>query len=218
MVNVLTINTTMFIFFITWRCGFECKCYTLFWAFLHMGISISPMHNPLTLFLKKGWGNSKLTPFGLLLPNGNWFLFIGILLDDHRDGRLTNFHHIKSLINLFHDVKCFFQCDMTFMINDELRFYHSICTFLSCLDMYNYTNYHYVKTSSLSLANHANIVYMVHEYHPFPFWNLRFSTFNLYECSHTLIPKAWNIDPMGHMVVDHQWLSWHPMLLRKFVT
>jgi hypothetical protein len=104
------------------------------------------------------------------------------------------------------------------MINDELRFCHPICTFLSCLYMYNYTNHHCVKTSSLTLANHANIVYMVHEYHHFPFWNLRFCAFNLYECSQTLILEAWNIDPMGQMVVDHQWLSWHPMLFRKFVT
>jgi hypothetical protein len=44
------------------------------------------------------------------------------------------------------------------------------CTFVSCLDMYNYTNYNFMKTSSFSLVNRPNHEYMVHEVWYFFLW------------------------------------------------
>jgi hypothetical protein len=62
---------------------------------------------------------------GLPTPNGYWCL-LGIMLGGHGDGNFISFHHTKSLINPFHNVQCFFQCGMTFMIYDELKFCHPL--------------------------------------------------------------------------------------------
>ncbi len=92
-----------------------------------------------------------LIPFGLPTLGGHWFLFFEILLGGHGENKLTNFHHTKSPINIFHKVQCFFQYGMTPMINDELRFYYPL-HILSCLNMYNCTNCYFMKTSLLSLV------------------------------------------------------------------
>jgi hypothetical protein len=65
-----------------------------------------------------------------------------------------------------------FQCDMTSMIYDKLRFYHPL-HHLVLFGHCNYTNYCSMKGSLLSLANQANFVYMVHGiFIYFPFINL----------------------------------------------
>lgn len=70
MVTIIILNTTMFTFFNNLRCGFGCICLTFIWALIHVKTSTSPTHNPLALFHQKGWGRSKLTPFGFPTPNG----------------------------------------------------------------------------------------------------------------------------------------------------
>jgi len=134
-------------------------------AFLYVRTFTSPKHNPLALFHWKGQRMSILTPFltPFKLPtlNGCWFFLLEILLASHCDGKFTNFHHAKSLVNLFHNVECFFQCDTPpwFMMSWG---YAILCTFLSYLYMYNYTKCHFMKASLLSLTNCANLVYMVY--------------------------------------------------------
>jgi hypothetical protein len=106
-------------------------------------------------------------------------------------------------------------------------------TFVSCLDMYNITNYHSMKTSLFALANSANFMEIVFWISFFPFGNLGSYAFNLYKglnilipkvatnCQETLtdilIPKVENFDKMVQMVADNQWLQRHPKLMRKFV-
>jgi hypothetical protein len=92
--------------------------------FIHVRTSTSPTHNPLPLFCWKGWGFSPnwhlaplLTPFSLPMFGDHWFLFLGILLGNHGDNKLINFHHIKSLTNLFHNVECLFQCGVNARLN-----------------------------------------------------------------------------------------------------
>jgi len=90
-------------------------------------------------------------------------------------------------------------------------------TFFSCLDMYNIIYYHSIKTSLFALANSANFMEKVFWLSFFPFGNLGYYAFNLYKWPHILIPKVEIFDKMGQMVVDNQWLQWHPKLMRKFV-
>ncbi len=66
--------------------------------------------------------------------------------------------------------------------------------------MCNITNYRSMKTSLFALAIGA--------YHFFPL--------EILDLMH-LIPKVENFDKIGQMVVDNQWLQWHPKLMRKFV-
>jgi hypothetical protein len=120
MVNVIILNTTMFTFFNTLSCGFECKCLAFIWAFIHVKTSTGPTHNPFALFHQKRWGRIRLTPFGFPTPNGCWFLLLWILLCGHCDGKLTKFHHTKSLINLFHNVECFFKWGITPWLSVEV--------------------------------------------------------------------------------------------------
>jgi hypothetical protein len=65
------------------------------------------------------------------------------------------------LVNPSHNVEHLLQCVTTNMIYDELRFYHPL-HHLVLFGHYNYINYCSMKGSLLSLANHANFVYMVH--------------------------------------------------------
>ncbi len=54
--------------------------------------------------------------------------------------------------------------------------------------------------------------------HPNIFANLKPFAFDLDECPYIPIPKPRNFVPMDQMVVDHQWLQWHLMLQKKFLT
>jgi hypothetical protein len=124
----------------------------------------TPKHNLVALFHWKGWGMSiltlLLTPFKLPILNGCWFFLLEILLVGHGDGKFTNFHHATSLVNLFHNVERFFQCDTPpwFMMSWG---YAILCTFLSYLDLYNYTKCRFMKASLFSFTNCANLMYMV---------------------------------------------------------
>jgi hypothetical protein len=160
------LNTTMFTFFGIWKCGFGCRCLALVGAFLlHVKTFTSPKHNPLALFYWKGWRMSiltpLLTPFKLPTLNGHWFFLLEILLVGHGDVKFTNFHHAKSLYNQsFPQCGIFFQCDTPPWFMMSWR-YAILSTFLSYLDMYNYTKCHFMNASLLSLTNCANLVYMV---------------------------------------------------------
>ncbi len=114
MINVMTINTTMFIVFNTWRCGFGCKYLALIWAFLHMRTFISPTHSPLTLFHWKGLGRSILTfcltSYSFPILSSCW-LFLGIFLGGNGDKLLAsttqNPWSIHSIMwHDFHDLWC----------------------------------------------------------------------------------------------------------------
>jgi hypothetical protein len=85
------------------------------------------------------------------------------------------------------------------MIYDELRFYHPLLH-LVLFGHYNYTKYCSMKGSLLSLANHANFVYMVHGiFLYFPLKNLGSFPSDPCECPHNPIP---NVEK------SIQWVKW----------
>ncbi len=92
--------------------------------------------------------------FGLTTMGGHWSLLLKIFLGGHGDNKPTNFHHKKSSINLSSNVAW----PPWLMMNWSSNI---LCTYLSCLYMYNYINCCYVKTSFFSLINCANFMYMV---------------------------------------------------------
>jgi hypothetical protein len=48
-------------------------------------------------------------PLAFPLRSSHWFLLLGILWGGHGDcNKLTIFHHTKSSIKFFHNVKCLF--------------------------------------------------------------------------------------------------------------
>ncbi len=171
MVNVITMNITMFTFLITKSYGFGCRCFGLVGALLLMlgcwqvqhiipwpyfaktdgkGQNWSPFWPPLTFPLQVTIDSSFLESFWVVMVITN-------LPPSTTQNPQSSF---STMWNASSNVARFSWVMMSWGLT-------ILCTFLPYMDKYNCTNCYSMKTSLFSLINHANPMYGVSS---FSFW------------------------------------------------
>ncbi len=163
MVNAMTFNTMMFTFFCIWSWEFGCRCFVFIWALLHVKAP-QVQHTPWPCFVENDGEDPNWPPFWLFLALPLWVAidlsfwksFWVVMVTTNLPTSTTQ--NLQSIFYTMWNVSSNVPWPPWLMMNWNSNI---LCTYLSCLYMYNYINCCYVKTSLFSLINCANFMYMV---------------------------------------------------------